>query len=92
MGDLNAAREFLALIAERYPLPEGKRHALTIVDGHLTLILHTGGKDGDDWQMIGLNDPGDLDKSPQDLTNEICRVLADADAGSWPTTVPAGAG
>ena len=75
MSDLRAAKELLQLVNHRIPqVPEGGRHGLCIMDGHLALIVWlTPSK----WQSFFLNEMGDMDKSPEEIARDVFQLIAD---------------
>lgn len=75
MSDLRGAQELLRIVNERIPQePEGGRHGLCIMDGHLALIVwYAPGR----WQSFFLNEMGDLDKDPEQVAEDVFRLIAD---------------
>lgn len=76
MANLRGAAEVLVFLTERLPPPEGKRHALMLVEGGLKIIVTLA---GDRWQSIELED-ADLDKGPDQVVDETLSLLASMQA------------
>ena len=75
MSDLRGAKELLRIVNERIPqTPEGGRHGICIMDGSLALIVWL---TPTSWQSFYLNAHGDLDKDPEQVAEEVFKLIAD---------------
>jgi len=72
-SSLRGALEVLEMLTERKPPPEGKRHAIMIMDGGLKIVVQVS---DDHWQSIDLDD-ADLDRQDQDMVvDDVLTILA----------------
>jgi len=64
---LTPALVLLTILTERLPPPGKTRHGLLVVHGVLAVSLSQDGR----FFVFRLSDPGDLDKSPEAVANEV---------------------
>lgn len=73
MSDLRGAKELLRALNELVPpLPGGGRHGITVLDGQFAAIVWLSPTS---WQAFYLNAPGDLDKSIEQVVDEISELI-----------------
>lgn len=63
---MRTVRDFLRLLTELVPTPDGVNHALVVNGGKLTVVLFHGGA----WESYIIEDE-DLDKDADTLVSEI---------------------
>ena len=69
---LRETKRLLSLCTERFPSPRpSQHHSLTVIDGVLVLTL----MQGDTYSNFNLED-GDLDKSPEQILEEVAALVA----------------